>query len=356
MKLLYITYIDFGEMGSGSSVRPQRMAKAFEELGIDVKLVSGLQNRRKERKQTLRETMKWLDENKVDACYIEPPSCPIYLKEDYKLIEKVHSLSIPTAVFYRDAHWLYADWWGVKGVKAMALKYMHRRDLKLFQTCCNIVYFPSKTMGDLFSHVPFMGTGILPPGCLSVAPEHDTLYKRLIYVGGVSKAYGTDLLLDAFRQLQEENSDIQLTFCCREGEGAEFLIQWQSLSNVTFIHASGDELNEHYRECDGGILPLRRDRYMDFALPVKLFEYWGNALPVIATDCPEVKGMIEKYDCGVVCNASASALAQGIKAFYENREKTGKLMEQTQIAAGKNRWVDRANQIFEDLLGRRISQ
>lgn len=355
MKLLYITYIDFGEMGSGSSVRPQRMAKAFEELGVEVKLISGLQNRKKERKETIKKTLEWLQHNQVDACYIEPPSCPIYLKEDRKLIETVHKMGIPSAVFYRDAHWLYADWWGVSGIKAAVLKWMHKKDLKVFVDCCDMVYFPSKTMGDLFAHLPLKGAGVLPPACLEVAQAHKQVQKRLIYVGGVSKAYGTDLLLDAFRLLEEKNSDVQLTFCCREGEGADFLKQWENLSNVIFIHKSGDELYEYYKQCDGGILPLRRDRYMDFALPVKLFEYWGNALPVVATDCPEVKGMTQKYGCGVICEATSKSIANAIEEFYED-SRLQELFQKVTVAAGENRWVDRANQIFLDLLGKGANQ
>ena len=39
MRLLYITYIDFGESKSGSSVRPQKIYKAFLDAGHEVKLL-----------------------------------------------------------------------------------------------------------------------------------------------------------------------------------------------------------------------------------------------------------------------------------------------------------------------------
>ena len=42
MKLLYITYIDFGDFRSGSSVRPQMMYRAFKELGCEIKLLQTL--------------------------------------------------------------------------------------------------------------------------------------------------------------------------------------------------------------------------------------------------------------------------------------------------------------------------
>ena len=62
MKLLYITYIDFTENPkSGSAVRPQKMYKAFLEHGVDVKLLECQQNKRKQRKEKVKEILHWLD-------------------------------------------------------------------------------------------------------------------------------------------------------------------------------------------------------------------------------------------------------------------------------------------------------
>lgn len=351
MTLLYITYIDFGEMGSGSSVRPQRMYDAFQALGLEIKLVSGLQNRRAQRRQTVRQTLLWLKDHRPDFCYIEPPSCPIYLQEDHALIRRVHRMGIPTAVFYRDAHWLYADWWGVSGVKAAALRMMHRRDLRLFRQCCDRVYFPSGSMAALFENTSFRATGILPPGCLSAVPAHTELYHCMIYVGGINRAYGTDLLLEAFRLLQAEGFPVELILCCREKEMANLPEESFNQPHLQVIHASGDGLTPYYRQCDAGLLPLRRDRYMDFALPVKLFEYWGGGLPVIATDCPEIAGMVNRYHAGTVCDASARGLANAIRDFYNKPLGAAAMMQNVHNAAGHNRWIDRAQQIVDELCG-----
>ena len=54
-KILYITYIDFGKMTSGSAVRPQRMYQAFREIGAEVTLLSGSQelSNKEERKKNV---------------------------------------------------------------------------------------------------------------------------------------------------------------------------------------------------------------------------------------------------------------------------------------------------------------
>ncbi len=41
MLILYITYVDINSGTSGSSVRPQKMYRAFLDAGHEVKLLSG---------------------------------------------------------------------------------------------------------------------------------------------------------------------------------------------------------------------------------------------------------------------------------------------------------------------------
>ncbi len=76
-----------------------------------------------------------------------------------------------------------------------------------------------------------------------------------------------------------------------------------------------------YAEADVGILPMKRDFYMDFAVHVKMFEYMGYGLPVISTDCVETKRMIDRYECGLTCKDDPQSLADAIARFYSDPEK-----------------------------------
>lgn len=110
LKVLYITFTDFGELSSGSSVRPFRMYNAFVNLGLDVKLLEGQQNRRKERRLKVKKIIDWLDDNNPDICYVEPPSGPFFNQIDLKLLKKVHNMGIPIGLFYRDFYWKFPEW------------------------------------------------------------------------------------------------------------------------------------------------------------------------------------------------------------------------------------------------------
>ena len=60
-KLLYMTYISMKNTpGSGSSVRPQKMKMALEELGLEVKTFDGADNHLQIRKKTVGEVKELL--------------------------------------------------------------------------------------------------------------------------------------------------------------------------------------------------------------------------------------------------------------------------------------------------------
>ena len=234
-------------------------------------------------------------------------------------------------------------------MKALALRQMHRRDLRLFTRCCDRVYFPSASFARLFADRPFHAVGLLPPGCLPPSPPHDRLFHRLLYVGGLSPAYGASLLLQAFDRLWSGGCKVELVLCCRKEEAALLPPEAKNAPYLTLIHAQGDELAAWYRRCDAGLLPLLRDRYMDLSLPVKLFEYWGAGLPVITTDCPETAAMVRRYGAGLVCAAAPEALAEAVRQFYCDEALPGTLRRGVERAAGENRWVDRAAQVVREL-------
>ncbi|MBC8570406.1 glycosyltransferase [Zongyangia hominis] len=347
MTILYITFIDFGELKSGSSVRPQKMFHAFESLGHEVKLLEGQQNRRAERRQRVEEILSWLDTHKPDICYVEPPAGPFFNRIDLKLLRRVHRMGVPIALFYRDAYWKFAKWWGVTGPKKWVLIHMHKRDLRAFGKDCDILYFPSPSMADLFT---FPRREPLPPGGDVHCAPHTELFHRIVYVGGISEKYGSIPLLEAVERLQEKGLDIKLTLVCREAEREHLDERYLKMDWLDVRHASGDEeLAPLYAQADAGILPMKRDFYMDFAVHVKMFEYMGYGLPLIATDCVETKRIIDRYGCGFTCKDDAASLADAIERFYSSPEQIDVYRRNVVKAMEENRWENRAQKVVEDL-------
>lgn len=352
MKLLYVTFVDWGDRSSGSSVRPHRMYEAFEALGCEIWLLHSCQSRLRERRRRVREVLRALSAGaKPDICYVEPPSGPFFCHLDLKLLKRLWGMGVPIALFYRDAYWRYADWWGVKGLKRLVLSYMHKRDLRVFRRCCSVVYFPTESMRRLFAGEGFKKSGVLPPGCIEKGQNDRTLCGRAVYAGGVSEHYGTHLLLEAFELLNSGKKPRPLTLVCREKEWQTFESPYKARPWLTVLHIFGEELKSVYDRADVGIIPVRRDAYMDFALPVKLFEYLSYGLPVIATPCAELSAFIARYGCGAVCGESAVELARAVERFYENADERKNMIEGACRAARENLWTERAKTVIGDLTG-----
>jgi len=60
-------------------------------------------------------------------------------------------------------------------------------------------------------------------------------------------------------------------------------------------------------------------------LPTKVYEYMGAGLPVITSDFPYMKSIIEKYECGICVKTNdLNAVADAVKYLQNNAEMAKK--------------------------------
>lgn len=353
MQLLYITYIDFyANAKSGSSVRPKKMYDAFKQMGLDIKLLECQQNRYRERNKRVKECLEWLRTNTPDLCYIESPSGPIFNSIDRKLIKEVHKRGIPISYFYRDAFWLFPYMMSGMGfLKKHVITAMNKIDLKLLTRCCDIVYFPSQSVIDIFDFTTFNKTDVLPPGTeeRNVNYNCEKLNNSVIYVGAVSEVNGTFDLIRAMDKLNREEMALNLILVCRENEWKKLNIKETDIPSWLVIrHSSEDKLKELYSLADLAIFPRKEDEYLDIAVPVKLFEYISYGKPVISTKRKEVKKFVDKEKFGILCDDGCDGICEAILSFYKDEELRRRLFLNTKIASKNNLWIRRAEKVIQD--------
>lgn len=351
MKVLLITFIDYKVLTSGSSVRPHMMCKAFEELGYEVKLLEGQQNKRKERKKRVKEIIRWLDFNRPDFCYIEPPTGPFFNRIDHLVIKKLFRMGVPIGLFYRDAHWRFPNlfpqlWW-----KQIILSAMHRHDLRLFEKYCDYIYFPSASFGQIFADYKFKNTKILPPGGGNQPYFTNNFSKtHFLYAGGTSESYGGLKLLEVFEKLNLHANKYRLTFISNSKEGIDnkfYHYPW-----LKIVHSFDRELiAELYSDIMYAIIPFEKTEYMDLALPIKLYEYLGFGVPVISTNCDEITNLLLNTDTGIICETDVEAIKVAIEKSTKSESEYLKHKRNAMLFAKKNRWLDRALEVTSDLKG-----
>ena len=356
--ILYITYVDFENQKSGSTVRPSKIYEAFLKGGYNVKLLSGIASKenKKNRIKSIEEIKVWLESNEPDCCYIESPNDPILFKKDRNLIKKIHQKGIRIGYFYRDAYYKL----GRKVIfesrkktlkncfKYLYYKFLFYRDEKFLNKYVDIVYFPSKTMSEYFN---FKSKKLLPPaGEIVENFSNNKGEKVLIYVGGISKRYGIDIMLNALDFINR-SVFVKLILVCRKEElkyiNSNFLnAKWLQIENVF----GKEKLDLLYRQSSIALLPKEKCVYNDFAISIKLYEYMSYGLPIISTDSFETNKIIEKYNIGIITSTDYKDFAKAILKLYKNDDVCENLSSNAKKAIlDNNLWTDRVNQIVNDL-------
>lgn len=351
-RILLYTFIDFGKFKSGSAVRPQMMDAAFRELGLEVVLLQTQQNKRKERRRAVAEMNAWLDGHTADYCYVESPSGVIMNRCDRKLIKRIKRIGMGTALFYRDAYFLLPKSTRAENsfLKSAVLDFLCRLDLRLYRKTMDIVYFPSGMMADQFR---FPRKGVLPPACnMSFVPS-EFGGRNCIYVGGLGTLYGSDTLLTAFTILNSgAGPEYLLTLVCRKEEANRIPGEFLRKPWLTVRHESGAGLAELYRQANLALIPKRRSFYNDFAISVKLYEYMGYGLPIVATDCVEAAKVIRDNGMGVVTQDNPEAFAAGVREILSDPVRYESARDNTRRAVAENNlWIHRARKVLEDADG-----
>ena len=145
----------------------------------------------------------------------------------------------------------------------------------------------------------------------------------------------------AFQIIDEKNLNLVymgypvLTKASRE-TFAMILKNTQEFENIHYHEAvSSDRLYEFTGSANIGVC-LIEDLCLSYkySLPNKFFEYAMAGLPILVSDLPEMRKLVEEYDCGVVCE---SITPEGIVAGLR------KLLSRDLNKLGKN-----ARQMAED--------
>lgn len=350
MRILYITYIDFGEYLSGSSVRPQKMYDAMQKEGHEVFLLESQQNNFRKRTKAIIKFWKLINNKIFDICYVELPSGPIFNPLDKLLLKKINKMGISIGIFYRDAFWLFGksmlkeSWFKIK-----AICLMQKRDIKLFQRLSNIVYFPTESIGyEITKIYPFKRWDILPPGTEIIESMEYVKTKTGIYVGASSKDYGVEKLIEAYKHLHDLGYNYKLVIVTREKEFNNLFKSDINYGWLKILFASGEELINIYKGADVAFLPMEKTKYMDLAMSVKLCEYLSFGKPIISNNLSEMGTFVVENNCGVLYDETIEELSKVIIDFYQHNmgDRYYKNVIKTRET---NLWQKRVNKIIMDI-------
>jgi glycosyltransferase involved in cell wall biosynthesis len=169
---------------------------------------------------------------------------------------------------------------------------------------------------------------------------------RVCFIGGISSIRGISQLVDAF-----ENSEVRLSLAGEiESEYFNELTVkngWRNVDALGFINRSHAVALK--QKCLAGIVTFLPYPNHINAQPNKIFEYMAAGLPVIGSNFPLWKEIIEQNNCGICVDPSDSmAIAEAIHHLASNKELARKMGENgSRLVKEKYNWLQEENKLID---------
>jgi len=177
--------------------------------------------------------------------------------------------------------------------------------------------------------------------------------KVLVYTGsfraiGVTK--GIEEILKASRLLNKDKLIVFVGGTEKDLRYFRFRIKSSKFKNILLIgYRPHSEIPYWLKVADILIYSGTRksEKFKKYTSPLKLFEYMASKRPIIASDLPSIREILNTENAILVKPGSAKALANAIKFALENPDFCAKISKQAYKDVQKYTWEKRAKRILE---------
>jgi len=192
---------------------------------------------------------------------------------------------------------------------------------KRFRSCgCKVEVLPNYPRKDLFN---------ILPATADLERIYNN-YKVLIYVGGLSESRGITQSIRVMQYLRKEFPKVKLLLAGRfesdlyQQEVMQLIDRLNLADNVDILGVlPHSEVIRYLAVADVGIFLLQRvnERY-NWGEPIKYFEYSAAGLPVVISDLPAKRHLIEKNQNGILVDPlNEKRIAESIASLLRNPQQ-----------------------------------
>ncbi len=220
-----------------------------------------------------------------------------------------------------DAHELETEREGLRGMQQKFAKYLERKLIGHIDKMIVVGHFIAEWYKNSYGmqqvyvvrNIPLKQNRIQVKTCLLKdkfqIPYNDVLF---IYQGVLSVARGINLLLDVFANSSPSKHIVFMGYGPSEGVIKAFAKRHANIHFQTAVPLS--EIMSYSSSADIGIFFIEKKPSLsyEYSLPNKFFEYIYSGIPMLISNFPEMKQLIDEFNCGWQVNSSATSLAEFI--------------------------------------------
>ena len=174
---------------------------------------------------------------------------------------------------------------------------------------------------------------------------------EIFYIGAVTEERGLAVTLESLKILKQREVDFFMHFIGRVPNESKKLVQLEGLENNVKFYGRMDSKKgfEISKNCVVGLSVLKPIKNYVGSYSTKIFEYMAIALPVITSNFPLYKNVVEKYKCGFCIDPFSSVeLADKIEELIKNPSYVQHLGSNGLAAVNQNyNWSDEKNKLIE---------
>lgn len=183
------------------------------------------------------------------------------------------------------------------------------------------------------------------------APPYPRREPRVVYVGGLTRARGVEQMVDALAHAElPERWRFRMIGPHSPDDLIDRLRRRPGWARVEFRGAvSPSEARRLTGECRIGLALLQPiGQYVD-VLPTKLFEYMSMGIPVVASDYPQCREVVQDSDCGLLVDPTdPAAIGAAIAELVADPARAQAMGERGRAAVGRRyHWAGQAQALLE---------
>jgi glycosyltransferase involved in cell wall biosynthesis len=171
--------------------------------------------------------------------------------------------------------------------------------------------------------------------------------KVVCYTGHLYDWKGADVLALSMKQL---NDDFLACFVGGTEEDIDAFrkfIRQNEIPNVTMAgHVAPVTVPLYLAAADVLVLPNVDKGLTEYTSPLKLFEYLASGRPVVASDLPSLREVLNDDNAALVEAGNPEALAAGVRRLLEDPGLAARLIKQGLIDVQRYSWTNRAERIL----------